>query len=433
MIRVGIIGFGTVGTGVVKILFSNRSLIRRRAGVEVVVSKIADLDIERDRGLGFELPEGILTTDAWEIIEDDSIDIVVELVGGIEPAKTFILGAMDRGKSVVTANKKLLAESGKEIFEKVKEKRVHLGFEASVGGGIPIIKPLKETLAGDRIERIYGILNGTANYILTDMTVNGSSYESSLKDAQKKGFAEADPTLDVKGIDAAHKIAILSEIAFGVEIPFDSFYKEGIDTITPLDIEFVREFGFSVKLLGIAKDVGNGIELRVHPTLVPSDHLLAKIDWEYNAIYVEGEAVGKTLYYGKGAGMMPTGTAVVGDIIDIARNMRSGCGVRVPALSFENLESAKIVPMDDIVTPYYIRFQAVDRPGVLSKISGILGEKGISIFQVIQKGRGERGVPIVMVTHDAKESALKSAMEEIGRLNVVLEEPFFIRIEKFDG
>ncbi len=434
MIKVGIIGFGTVGTGVVKILFKNRDLIRRRVGEDIVVARIADIDLERDRDLGFSLPRDILTRDASEIIEDEEIDIVVELVGGIEPARSFILEAMEKGKSVVTANKKLLAEKGSEIFERASQKGVELGFEASVGGGIPIIKPLKESLAGDRIEKIYGILNGTANYILTKMTFEGSSYQSALRDAQEKGFAEADPALDVRGIDAAHKLSILSSISFGVRIPFDSLYREGIEGVTPLDIKFSEEFGYRIKLLAIAKMKSDGrLELRVHPTLIPFEHLLSKIDWEYNAIYVEGESVGRLIFYGKGAGMMPTGAAVVGDIIDVARNIRSGAKSRVPVLSFEKLDDASVVPMDELKVPYYIRFQAVDRPGVLSKISGILGSKGISISQVIQKGRGERGVPIVMITHEAVEKDLMDALGEIGKLDVVLEKPFFLRIETLDG
>ncbi len=431
MIRVGLIGFGTVGTGVVKILFENGNIIKRRTGFEVVLKKIADLDIERDRGLGFELPKDMLTTNAEEVINDPEIDIVVELIGGIEPAKTFILEAMERGKSVVTANKKLLAESGEEIFEKAAEKNVEIGFEASVGGGIPIIKVVKESLVGNRIKKIYGILNGTANYILTKMSVEGTDYHSALRDAQEKGFAEADPTLDVKGIDAAHKLTILAQLGFGVKFPFSEMYREGIDRIMPIDIEFSREFGYTVKLLCIAKDDGN-LEARVHPTLVPSHHMLSKVDWELNAIYVEGDAVGETLFYGRGAGMMPTGSAVVGDIVDVARNIKNKALGRVPVLSFVRLDTVKLKPMEELVTPYYIRFQAVDKPGVLSKISGILGAKGISISQVIQKGRGERGVPIVMITHEAREKDLMDALEEIGKLDVVLEKPFYIRIEGFN-
>ena len=431
MVKVGLIGFGTVGTGVVRILFENRNVIKRRTGFDVVLKKIADLDIERDRGLGFEIPRDMLTTNAEEVINDPEIDIVVELIGGIEPAKTFILEAMDKGKSVVTANKKLLAEAGEEIFEKAREKGVEIGFEASVGGGIPIIKAVKESLVGNRIKKIYGILNGTANYILTKMSKEGTDYNLALKDAQEKGFAEADPTLDVKGIDAAHKLAILAQIGFGVKFPFSEMYREGIDKIMPIDIEFSREFGYTVKLLCIAKDNGN-LEARVHPTLIPSHHMLSKVDWELNAIYVEGDAVGETLFYGRGAGMMPTGSAVVGDIVDVARNIKNKALGRVPALSFVRLDPVRLKPMEDLVTPYYIRFQAVDKPGVLSKISGILGAKGISISQVIQKGRGERGVPIVMITHEAREKDLMEALEEIGKLDVVLEKPFYIRIEEFN-
>ncbi len=432
IVRVGLIGFGTVGSGVVKILFENRETIRKRTGFEIELKKIADLDIETDRNLGFEIPRHMLTTNAEEIINDPDIDIVVELIGGIEPAKTFILSAIDKGKSVVTANKKLLAESGAEIFEKAKEKNVELGFEASVGGGIPIIKAIKESFVGNNIRKVYGILNGTANYILTKMSKEGSSYEDALRDAQEKGFAEADPTLDVKGIDAAHKLAILAMISFGIGLNFDELYREGIDKIMPIDISFADEFGYTIKLLSIAKNEGSSVEVRVHPTLIPSQHLLSKIDWEYNAIYVDGDAVEKTLFYGKGAGMMPTGSAVVADIVDVARNIVKKSLGRVPILSFCRFSHVKIKPVDDLVTPYYIRFQAMDRPGVLSKISGILGKENISISQVIQKGRSEKGVPIVMITHHAREKSVRNALKEIGKLDVVLEDPFYLRIEEFD-
>lgn len=428
-IYLGLIGLGTVGTGVVKVLEQNKGIIRERLGVDLVIKGIADLDITRDRGLTID--KGLLTTDATDIIKDSDISIVIELIGGYEPAKTFILKAIEEGKHIVTANKALLSTFGMEIFEKAKQKKVDVGFEASVGGGIPIIKAIKEGLNANRIESLYGIINGTANYILTKMTNEGEEYEKVLKLTQKKGYAEADPTFDVEGIDTAHKLAILVSIAFGVTLTPNNIYTEGITHISPLDIEFAREFGYKIKLLAIAKEEDNRLEARVHPTMVPLKHPLAGVDDVFNAVYIKGNAVGPVMFFGKGAGMMPTASAVVADVIDIARNMVQGISVRVPPLSFfKERKGIEVKSIGDVEVQHYLRFTVVDKPGVLSKISGILGNHNISIASVMQKGRraGE-AVPVVIITHHALSKNLCHALEEIDKLDVILDKTISIRIE----
>lgn len=431
-INVGILGFGTVGTGTAKILIESSELIEERVGVPIVVKKIADHFPEKEREI--KIDPSILTKDAAEILNDPEIDIVVELIGGYGYAKEFILNTIDKGKHVVTANKALLAVHGDEIFKAAYKKGVDIGFEASVGGGIPIIRALKEGLVANRIESIYGIVNGTTNYILTKMTAEGEKFSDVLKMAQEKGYAEADPTFDVEGIDAAHKLAILIALAYGVRIRFEDIYTEGISKITPLDIEFAREFGYKIKLLAITKDDNGKIEARVHPTMLKEDAMLAKVDGVFNAIYVTGDAVGSTMFYGRGAGMMPTGSAVVSDIVDIARNIVKNQHQRVPPLGCNEqfIKDAKIKDISETINHYYIRFSAADRPGVLSKISGVLGENNISISSMIQKGRQIEGgaVPIVMMTHEAKEKDLRKALEEIDKLPVVQEKTVFIRIEE---
>jgi len=430
-INVGIVGFGTVGTGTAKILIENSLLIEERVGTPIVVKKIADHDIEKEREINVD--PAILTKDANEILNDPEIDIVVELIGGYGYAKEFILKAIDKGKHVVTANKALLAVHGDEIFRAAYRKGVDIGFEASVGGGIPIIRALKEGLVANRIESIYGIVNGTTNYILTKMTAEGKKFGDVLKKAQEKGYAEADPTFDVEGVDAAHKLAVLISLAYGVRIRFEDIYTEGISKITPLDIEFAREFGYRIKLLAITKDDRGKIEARVHPTMLKESAMLANVDGVFNAIYVTGDAVGSTMFYGRGAGMMPTGSAVVSDIADIARNIIKKSHQRVPPLGCSEgcIKDAKVKDISETVNHYYIRFSAMDKPGVLSKISGILGENNISISSMIQKGRQVGGsVPIVMMTHEAKEKDVRKALDEIDRLPVVHEKTVFIRIEE---
>ncbi|MDY6839735.1 MAG: homoserine dehydrogenase [Thermodesulfobacteriota bacterium] len=429
-IRVGLLGFGTVGSGTAKILLENQDVIQSRLGAALELAWIADLDLETDRGVSVD--KKILTTDAAMVINDPEVDIVVELIGGYDPAKAFILQAIEKGKQVVTANKALLAGHGDEIFSAASQKGVEVGFEASVGGGIPLIGTIKEGLVANRIQGLYGILNGTANYILTKMTNEGSPFSEVLKEAQGLGYAEADPTFDVEGIDAAHKLTILLSIAYGVPIDFESVYTEGISKITPLDIQFMKEFGFRIKLLAISKDDGKAIEARVHPTLIPEDSLLASVSEAYNAVYITGDAVGNVMLYGPGAGMMPTGSAVVSDLVDVARNLLKGAVGRVPAVGHQPafMKARRVKSIEELHTKYYFRFSAEDRPGVLSKISGILGKHEISIESVHQKGREVAGaVPIVMITHKAREAAVNAALAEIDGLDVVKDNTLLIRIE----
>lgn len=423
-ISVGIIGLGTVGTGTVRILLNNNDIIQERTGLDIRLKRIADLDIKRDRGIS--IPEGILTTDANDILEDRDIDIVVELIGGIHPAKEFILRAINNGKHVVTANKALLATEGNEIFLEAEKKGVFVGFEASVAGGIPIIKVMQEGLVANRILNIYGIINGTSNYILTKMTEGGKDFSIALREAQELGYAEADPTFDIEGIDSAHKLTILSSLAYGIPLSYSEVYREGITRITPQDIDFAKELGYKIKLLAITKSADGEIEMRVHPTMIPNDYMISKVDGVFNAVYVEGDAVGSTLYYGRGAGDMPTGSAVIADIVDIGKKVRTNKG----RYSFLRSSGLRIRKIEDIESMYYFRFSAIDKPGVLSKISGILGENNISIASVIQKGRRIGGaVPLVVLTHIAREKDVLRAIKDIDALPVVTEPTHFIRVE----
>ncbi|MCJ7641191.1 MAG: homoserine dehydrogenase [Desulfobacterales bacterium] len=430
-IKVGLIGFGTVGSGVVKVLQKNSNLIEKRMGARLVLKRVADIDTASDRGV--RLRPGVLTRKTEEVINDPEIDIVLELMGGIEPAKTFILKAIQKKKHIVTANKALLALHGDEIFRLAHRVGVDVNFEASVGGGIPLIRSIKEGLVANRIHSIFGILNGTCNYILSKMTDEGRSFREVLKEAQGKGYAEADPTYDIEGIDAAHKLAILIRLAYGTPLPFKDIFIGGISEITPLDIQFSREFGYRIKLLAIAKMDQGKIEARVHPTMIPEGHLLSTVDGVFNAIYIQGDAVGPILFYGQGAGQMPTASAVISDLVELGRNLLvEAIERRVPLLSFQESAIVKIPlkKMEDVVMPCYMRFSAVDRPKVLSRISGILGENGISISSVIQKGRQVNGaVPIVMMTHEAKEKNVHRALKEIDRLNMILGKTMFIRVE----
>lgn len=429
-IRVGLIGFGTVGTGVVKLLQRNRTQIHTRLGAPIDLVRVADIDTRRDRGV--RLQPGMLTGDAGRILDDPTIDIVVELMGGCEPARTFVLRAIRNGKSVVTANKALLALHGREIFAAVERAGVDIGYEAAVGGGIPIIRTLRQALGGDRNEAVYGIVNGTANYILSEMTARGHSFDEVLTRAQAEGLAEANPTFDVDGIDSAHKLTLLVQLAFGVAVRFQDIPVEGIRNISQIDIDFARHFGYVIKLLAIAKRDGGRIEARVHPTMVPRAHVLADVNGAYNAIAVRGEALGPTVYFGLGAGMMPTATAVVADIIEAAGHLRHGGRGRVPPLGYplSSQQRMRIKPMAEVETEYYLRFMAVDRPNVLAKIAGVLGRRRISIASMIQQGR-EAGaaVPIVIRTHHARERDLRAALRQIDRLPVVRAGSTAIRIE----
>ncbi|MEK6683527.1 MAG: homoserine dehydrogenase [Nitrospirota bacterium] len=429
-IGVGIIGFGTVGTGVVKILTNRAEEIRRRLGVPLDLVRIADLDLKRDRGVA--VKPGVLISKADEVINDPEVDIVVELVGGYEPARTLILKAIAKGKCVVTANKALLAVHGEELYRAAQKAGVDLGFEASVGGGIPIIRAIKEGLAANRILSIYGIINGTANYILSKMTEERRPFAEVLSEAQRHGYAEADPRFDVEGIDSAHKLAILVTLAFGTPVEIKAIYTEGITGVTPTDIEYAKEFGYRIKLLAIAKADNGTIEVRVHPTMVPEDYLIATVNGIYNAIYIVGDAVGNTLFYGQGAGAMPTGSAVVSDLMEAGRNLLHDSVGCVPPTGFDpdRRELLRIKPMEEIRSFYYLRFMALDKPGALSRISGVLGKYNISISSMIQKGRKvDEAVPVVMMTHKAIERDVQQALAEINRFPDVSEKTVLIRVE----
>jgi len=429
-INIGLLGCGTVGAGVAKLLIENKQLLADRVGADLNLKWVADIDIETDRGV--QLPAGALITDAHKVVDDPDTDIIIEMIGGEGIAKDLILKAIANGKHVVTANKALLAARGNELFAAAAQKGVDLAFEASVGGCMPTIKTIRESLVGNHIKAMTGILNGTCNYILSKITDEGITFKEALDQAQKQGYAEADPTLDIEGFDTAHKVAILAALAYGMKINLDDVYIEGISRITPLDIAFAEQFGYRIKLLAISKFVDDRVEARVHPTMIPFDNLLAQINGTVNAVTISGDAVGDILLYGHGAGMMPTASAVISDIVDIARNILCGTARRVPPLSYqrENIRNIAILPIDDLVTHYYFRFSALDRPGVLSTISGILGKYNISIQSVHQKGRKTNGsVPVVMLSHLVKEADVKQALSEISALDVVSDGPVLIRIE----
>lgn len=427
-IKIGIIGLGTVGTGVVKILQKNQDLIHNRLGAIIEIAKIADLDLTSDRGISLNhLP---LTHDALEVINDPQIPIVVELMGGEEPAASFLLKAIRNGKHVVTANKALLSTRGEEIFKAVFEHQVDIGFEGSVCGGIPLIRAIKEGLAANKITTIFGILNGTANYILSQMTEEGKGFQEVLEEAKNLGYAETDPSLDVQGTDTTHKLSILLSLVYGKKINPEDIYTEGITRIHPLDIEFAMQLGYRIKLLAIFKDENGGIEARVHPTLIPAESLLSHVKGVNNAVFIYGDAVGSTLFYGQGAGMMPTGSAVVSDLIEISRNILKGnCGTMVPFFT-ENKNTITVKAKNQFLSRYYLRFSVQDRPGVLSQISGILGKLNISIASVIQRGQqGDGAVPIFMLIHKAREEYVAKALQEIDALPVALDKTMLIRIE----
>lgn len=430
-VTLGILGLGTVGSGVVKILRQNQEVLERRVGIPLRIKRIAVRDLKAKRAIEVE-PE-LLTTDPWAIVRDPDIDIVVELMGGIEPAKGLILEATAHGKQVVTANKALLAEAWDEVFDAVTRHGVDLGFEASVGGGIPIIRAIREGFVGNRIESIYGIVNGTSNYILTRMTDDGEEFQVVLGEAIAEGYAEPDPSFDIEGIDAAHKITVLATLALGCRVPFAQVYVEGISGITPMDISYARELGYKVKSLAIAKQQDGELEVRVHPTLLPQGNLLYGVDGVYNAITVIGDMVGPNTFIGRGAGIGPSGSAVVGDIVEIARNLATGSRGRVPPASYRPGQGVglRMKAMENVISEYYLRFSVVDKPGVLSNISGVLGRHNISIASVIQKGRrvGET-VPLVMMTHHACERDMRVALQEIDRISPdVTAKTVVIRVE----
>ena len=428
-VKIALLGLGNVGRGVWMILNSNKEEIMKRSGYEVEIAKILVRDKNKKRSV--EVPDEIITTDFDEILEDDSIKIVVEVMGGMEPSKRYMLRCMDKKKHIVTANKMLIANAGDELFEKADEMGVMFQYEASVAGGIPIIKGINESLTANKIEKLYGIVNGTTNYILSKMELEGADFDDVLKEAQEKGYAEADPTSDIEAFDAQYKLAILASLAFGSKIDVDNIYREGITKIEAVDMKYAKEFKMGIKLLAIAKENNGKIELRVHPTMISKKHPLSNIYDSFNAVFIKGNAVGDLMFYGRGAGDLPTGSAVVGDIVTIVRN-----GVDAensnPVVK-NNLWKREILSMEDIESKYYVRATVVDKTGVLSKITSILGKNNVSLRSVIQKGDEENGnVTIVLVTHKTNEKELNNSIKEIAELKSVYKINNIIRIEDLE-
>ncbi len=428
-IGVGLLGMGVVGGGVVRLLQDRAAHFREVRGVDLALRRVAVRDLAKSRSV--DLPKDLLTDRAEDVVDDPEVQIVVEVIGGTEQAGSLCLRALNAGKDVVTANKALLAEQGSALFKAAAQHSAHLAFEASVCGGIPIIRSLTDGLVANRIQSIYGILNGTTNYILTRMTDDGGDFDEMLGQAQEKGYAEADPTMDIDGTDAAQKLALLCRIAFGVGLSPAHILKEGISHISPLDIDFSRELGYTIKLLAIAKAVEDRIEARVHPALIPSGALLANIKDEFNAVEIVGNAVGPQVFYGRGAGQLPTASAVVSDLLDLAEHRLTGRAAGSSPLA--DLEDAAPIPPGEIETSFYCRFTVYDRPGVLAQIARIFSEERISIATVIQHGRSETEegtVPLIMTTHDAREAAMRRAVKEIDRLPTITEKSQILRIEE---
>lgn len=424
---IGLLGFGTVGAGVVEELQKNGEIIANRIGVKPVLRKIADVDLDRDRGV--KVDRSMLTRDAESVINDPAISVVVELIGGTGIARKLILQALKAGKPVVTANKALLAEHGAEIFGQAAEKKIDVWFEASVGGGIPIIRALREGLVANRINRIYGILNGTCNYILSSMDREQVTFEHALKDAQVAGYAESDPALDIDGIDTAHKAVLLASLAYGFHVPMSAVHVEGIRGVSRTDIEYARGMGYKLKLLAVIKNESGEIEVRVHPTLIPVEHMLSSVNGVYNAIQVEGDVVGQTLYYGRGAGRYPTASAVISDIADVCRELAFGDIKRRYSFSWQK-EEVKLRSMGQIDSRYYLRASLLDKPGVFGQLATILGQHQISIASVFQKERhAGRQVPVIVVTDRAKESDFDAAIADIDAMSAVGAKSVRIRIE----
>ena len=431
-INVGLLGIGTVGGGTWAVLARNREEISRRAGRDIRISVVADKEVDKAKRLTG--GKARVVADAFEVVRDSEVDIVIELIGGTTVAKDLVLAAIESGKHVVTANKALLATHGNAIFAAAQGKGVMVAFEGAVAGGIPIIKALREGLTANRIEWIAGIINGTSNFILSEMRDRGLAFDAVLKEAQRLGYAETDPTFDIEGVDAAHKLTIMSAIAFGIPMQFDKCYKEGISRLTQADIRYAEQLGYRIKLLGITKHVKEGIELRVHPTLIPTKRLIANVEGVMNAVLVKGDAVGPTMYYGAGAGAEPTGSAVVADLVDVTRLHTADPEHRVPHLAFQpdRMSSLKVLPMDEVVTSYYLRMQVADRPGVLADITRILADGMISIDAMVQREpqEGEEQVDIIMLTHQTKEKAVNAAIAKIEKLPVVTGKVTRIRLEE---
>ena len=431
-IQVGLLGIGTVGRGTFEVLARNQEEIMRRAGRGIVITMVADKEVDKARALVN--GTATVTADAFEVVKNPDIDIVVELIGGTTVARQLILEAIANGKHVVTANKALLARHGNEIFAAAQRHNVMVAFEAAVAGGIPIIKALREGLTANRIEWIAGIINGTSNFILSEMRSQGLSFETALKQAQERGYAEADPTYDIEGIDAAHKLTIIAAISFGIPMRFEDAYTEGISSLAAMDIRYAEELGYRIKLLGITKRTPKGIELRVHPTLIPERRLIANVEGVMNAILVHGDAVGDTLYYGAGAGSYPTASSVIADLVDITRMHTADPEHRVPHLAFQpdQLSSIPVLPITEVETAYYLRIQVLDRPGVLADITRILADNAISIDAMMQKepAAGKEQADIIMLTHVTVEKNVDTAIAKIEKLPVVVGRVTRIRMEQ---
>ena len=428
-IKLGVLGLGTVGAGVVKILETHGTEMQERVGCRLTLAAIADTDLERPRE-GLDLRRLPIFPDAGRVLDDPAIQIVIELVGGLEPARTFILRALAAGKHVVTANKALLAHHGPELFEEARRNRVMLGFEAAVAGGIPLIRAVKDGLPANRIRSALGIVNGTCNYILSKMTDEGRDFAEVLKEAQGRGYAEADPSLDIEGMDSAHKLQILAMLAFRTSVDLKDIYTEGITGVGQEDVVNARELGYRIKLLAIAKAEGGALEARVHPTMIPASAPLAAVSGVFNAVFITGDNVGDLMFYGRGAGQLPTASAVWSDALEIARRVAHG----IPALAVDlpviAASPLPLRPMDEIRSAYYLRVMAMDRPGVLAQVAGILGQNQISLVSVLQKGRAEgEAVPVVMLTHEARERDMRAALAAIDRLPVVPSRTTMIRVE----
>ena len=426
-IYIGIIGFGNVGAGTYKTLLDNQANIDRKVGRPLRVKKIADVDWSRPRPFGLTVPSEVRVTDARDLINDPDIAIIVESIGGIKPSLDFVLAALRSGKSVVTSNKELVARHGEELFDAAAQRSLDLAFEGSVGGGIPIIRPLKSCLAGNRINRIMGIVNGTTNFILTRMTEEQAEFAEALAEAQRLGYAEPDPTNDVEGFDASFKLAILASIGFETRVRVEDIYREGITGLAARDMEYARQFGYVIKLLAIGAQVGGGLELRVHPTLLPRSHPLAAVSGPFNAVFVGGSSVGDVMFYGQGAGPLPTGSAMVGDIIDVARNIRFGATGRVSCTCFDEKPA---LPIDDLQTRYYLRTDVADRLGVLAAIATVFGEEGVSLASVLQMGASGESAEIVWLTHTTRERQMQRSLDRIAALPEVNKINSRIRVEE---
>ncbi len=423
-VNIAILGLGTVGQGVVKILQENEELWSKKCHSVIKIKKVYVRNVQKKRDV--DLPAGVITNNWQEIVNDPEIKVIIELMGGIEPARTYILEALAKGKNIVTANKDLLAEHGEELFKACEGKGQDLYFEASVGGGIPIINPLKQSLLANNIEKVMGIINGTTNYILTRMAQAGLSFEKALQEAQELGYAEADPTADVEGLDAARKIAILSSIAFHTRVKLQDVYVEGITGISPEDINYARELGYAIKLLGIGSSDGENVEVRVHPALIPLKHPLANVNDAFNAIFVKGDAVGDTMFYGRGAGQLPTASSVVGDLLEVINNLRTQSTGRLACTCYEGRQ---IKTIGEVMTNYFLRLHVLDRPGVLASIAGVFGNHGVSLASVVQKGCFTDMAELAVITHQVKEKDIQDALKVIKEMSITKEIVSVIRVE----